>query len=116
MCKQWPAWSRYVGALALSLAVAAARVALNPVWGRQHNRHLVFLPTVMAAAWLFGFGPGLLATGASAVILSLLWTPGPLTFVADVEILLFFLMGVAVCALIESLDRAPTRRRGRDGA
>jgi signal transduction histidine kinase len=95
------------------LAVVAARVALNPVWGRQHNRHLVFLPTVMLAAWLFGLGPGLLATAASTVTLALFWTPGASSPLASAELVLFLVISGAVCALIESLDRA---RRRADAA
>jgi signal transduction histidine kinase len=110
--KQWPAWSRYLGALALSLAVVAARLALDPVWGREHNRHLVFIPAVILAAWLFGFGPGVLVAAESTIALALFWTPphaGPMPFVADAELALFFVIGLFVSGLVESLDRA--RRR-----
>src|SRR6185369_9589050 len=49
-----PAWWRYLGAVLLTSLVIAGRLALNPLWGRSHNRHLVFLPTVLIAAWLGG--------------------------------------------------------------
>jgi signal transduction histidine kinase len=112
---RWPEWSRYLAALALSLAVVAARVALNPVWGREHNRHLVFIPTVMLAAWLFGLGPGVAATVVSTCALALFWTAphSGQPIATDAELVLFFVIGLAVCGLVESLDRA---RRRADAA
>ena len=49
----WPSRSRWL--------VVLGRLALNPWWGVQQNRHLVFLPTVLLAAWLGGFGPGVVS-------------------------------------------------------
>ena len=57
----------------LTALVVAARLELDPRWGRQHNRHLVFLPTVLLAAWLGGFGPGLLSTILSTAALAYFW-------------------------------------------
>ena len=39
-----PAWQRYLFAVVLTLAVVVGRLALNPWWGVQQNRHLVLLP------------------------------------------------------------------------
>jgi signal transduction histidine kinase len=81
---------------------------MNPWWGRQQNRHLFFLPAVMLTAWLFGFGPGIVATIISLVALACFWSgagAGRVPF----ELLLFFLVSGAVCLLVRSLQRARDR-------
>ncbi len=81
---------------------------MNPWWGRQQNRHLFFLPAVMLIAWLFGFGPGILATIISVVALACFWSgagAGRVPF----ELLLFFFVSGAVCMLVRSLQRARER-------
>jgi signal transduction histidine kinase len=103
-----PSWQRYSGGIALNLAVVAGRLAMNPWWGRQQNRHLFFLPAVMLTAWLFGFGPGIVATIISLVALACFWSgagAGRVPF----ELLLFFLVSGAVCLLVRSLQRARDR-------
>jgi signal transduction histidine kinase len=92
----------------LILAVVAGRLAMNPLWGRQQNRHLFFLPAVMLIAWLFGFGPGIMATIISVVALACFWSgagAGRVPF----ELLSFFLVSGAVCLLVRSLQRARDR-------
>jgi len=64
-----PAWQRYGIAVAVTLLVIAGRLALDPWWGHLHNRHLVFLPTVMFAAWLGGFRPGVVSSLLSTIAL-----------------------------------------------
>jgi signal transduction histidine kinase len=88
--------------------VVAGRLAMDPWWGRQQNRHLVFLPAVTLVAWLFGFGPGLVAAVVSAVGLACFWNGGA-GGRAPFELILFFLMSVAICALVRSLQRARDR-------
>ncbi len=81
---------------------------MNPWWGRQQNRHLFFLPAVMLTAWLFGFGPGILATIISLVALGCFWSgagAGRVPF----ELLSFFLVSGAICLLVRSLQRARDR-------
>lgn len=97
---------RYGGAFALTMVVILGRLALDPVWGRQHNRHLVFLPTVMLAAWFGGFGPGLLAVALSTLALGHFWTEPTSGFHVNAELVLFFFVSVAVCELVESLHLA----------
>jgi signal transduction histidine kinase len=108
---QRPAWQRYGAAVVLTCLVVAGRLALDPWWGHQHNRHLVFIPTVMVAAWFGGLGPGLLSAALSTVALGDLWMdPKHESLgVAAVEVALFFAVGVAVSAMVESLHRARAR-------
>ena len=103
---QRPAWMRYGGAVLLTLLVVLGRLALDPVWGRQHNRHLVFLPTVMVAAWFGGFGPGLLSVALSTLALGKFWAEPTSGFHINSDLVLFFFVSVAICELVESLHLA----------
>jgi signal transduction histidine kinase len=104
--RQRSAWKRYGSAIVLTALVVLGRLALDPVWGRQHNRHLVFLPTVMLAAWFGGFGPGLLSVALSTLALGHFWTEPLSGFHVNAELALFFFVGVAICELVESLHLA----------
>jgi signal transduction histidine kinase len=88
------------------MLVILGRLALDPVWGRQHNRHLVFLPTVMLAAWFGGFGPGMLSVTLSTLALGHFWTEPWSGFHINSDLILFFFVSVAVCELVESLHLA----------
>jgi signal transduction histidine kinase len=105
-----PAWQRYGAAVVLTCLVVAGRVGLDPVWGHQHNRHLFFIPMVMVAAWLGGLGPGVVSAGLSTAALGYFWMNArePVA-VATVELVLFFAIGVALSAMVESLHRARAR-------
>jgi signal transduction histidine kinase len=103
-----PSWQRYGGGVALILAVVAGRLAMDPWWGRQQNRHLFFLPAVMLTAWLFGFGPGILATVISLVAIACFWS-GASAGRVPFELLLFFFVSGAICLLVRSLQRARDR-------
>ncbi|MES1206750.1 MAG: ATP-binding protein [Pseudomonadota bacterium] len=104
-----PWWVRYGAALGLTALVVAGRLALDPVWGRQHNRHLVFLPTVMLAAWIGGFGPGFVSAVLSTLALAYFWSDrgGPPHFNADLALFLF--VALWICAVIRSLQVAHAR-------
>jgi signal transduction histidine kinase len=112
-----PAWLRYGGAALLTLAVVAARLGADPLWGRLRNRHLVLLPTVMLAAWLGGLGPGLLSTVLSTVALMVYFADPARTRVSP-DLVLFVVVSAAVCVVIDSLRvaraRAETARRSRE--
>jgi signal transduction histidine kinase len=108
-----PAWQRYAVAVSLTLVIIVGRLALDPIWGRLHNRHLVFLPTVMLSAWFGGLGPGLVSAALATVALDYLWTGAehgfihPESLTHDLPDLALFLMSsVAICILIESLHAA----------
>jgi signal transduction histidine kinase len=113
-------WRSYTVASGLALIIIAARVALNPVLGHEHDRHLFLLPAVMLAAWVGGLGPGCVATILCTGALSWLWNArGATAFpVVTLDVVLFFLVGIAVCALIESLrvarSHAESARAARD--
>jgi signal transduction histidine kinase len=103
---------RYAGAVAITLLIVALRVALDPVLGRQNNRHLVLLPGVMLTAWFGGFGPGVVAAGLDALALGLFWPSAGRVLPARAmapDLVLFLVLGVAVSALIESLRAARAR-------
>jgi signal transduction histidine kinase len=107
--------------LGLTLTVIGARVALNRVLGYQRDRHLFLLPAVMLAAWVGGLGPGWVATFLCTIALSFLWAgPGTRAFPPAVtpDVVLFFLIGLAVCVLIDSLRiaraHADAARAARD--
>ena len=103
------AWLRYAGAGLLTALVVLARLELDPRWGRQHNRHLVFLPTVLLAAWLGGFGPGLLSSVLSTVALAYFWADPGHGFHATADLVLFVAVSVMICALVKSLQVAGVR-------
>jgi signal transduction histidine kinase len=103
----------YLLAAALAVSVTVGRLSLNGWFGHNHNRHLVFLPTVTLAAWLWGFGPGLLATGIFALGLRTFWFESTESFFhAYSDIFLFAIVGAGACAVIHSLHRA--RRRANE--
>jgi hypothetical protein len=113
-------WRSYTVASGLALNIIAARVALDPVLGREHDRHLFLLPAVMLAAWVGGLGPGCVATILCTGALSWIWNArGATAFpVVTFDVVLFFPVGIAVCALIESLrvarSHAESARAARD--
>ncbi len=91
-------------------SVVAGRMALNPWWGLHRNRHLVLLPAVMVAAWLGGFGPGLLAGVLSTVALYGFWADTPGIFhLPTLDLVLYLAVSAVVCALIASLQTARAR-------
>jgi signal transduction histidine kinase len=106
-------WIGYLSSAGLSVSVTIGRLSLNGWFGHNHNRHLIFLPTVTLAAWLWGFGPGLLATAVFGVALRAFWFEGHESFFhAYSDIVLFAAVGAGACAVIQSLHAA--RRRAND--
>ncbi|HXI54599.1 MAG TPA: HAMP domain-containing sensor histidine kinase [Polyangia bacterium] len=94
----------------MTLLVVAGRMALDPWWGHHHNRHLVFLPTVMIAAWLGGLGPGLLSATLCTSALAIFWNDSGESFLrSNSDLVLFALVSVATCVLVEFLHRARAR-------
>jgi signal transduction histidine kinase len=105
-------WRRFLAALAITASIIVLRMALDPVLGRQSNRHLFLLPGVMVAAWIGGFQAGVAATIVDALALDCFFN-GPVIGLTmrgvTAELLLFFLVGVGVSGLIESLRLARAR-------
>jgi signal transduction histidine kinase len=91
----------------VTVLVIAVRWALDPVWGRQNNRHLFFLPTVLIASWIGGLGPGLVASAISTVALAVLWADSARSFMhGEASLVLFLLLSAAISLFIEWLHRA----------
>jgi signal transduction histidine kinase len=98
---------RYTSAGGLSAAVTLGRLKLDPWLGHSHNRHLFFLPTVILAAWLWGFAPALFAAALFAVALRAFWTDHHESFLhANSDVVLFLLVSAAICAIVRSLQHA----------
>jgi signal transduction histidine kinase len=104
-----PAWQRYLTAVALTLAVIGGRVALNPWWGLQQNRHLVLLPAVMLAAWWCGFRPAVVSTFLSTLALHVLWSKGPALRFPTLDVVLYFGFCLVICAVVRSLQESRAR-------
>jgi len=103
-------WQRYLVAITLTVVVVVGRLALNPWWGVQQNRHLVLLPTVMLAAWLGGFRPGVVSALLGTLALQLLWSQTPGLFhVPRADEVLFLGLSLVVCGLVSSLQAARAR-------
>ncbi len=98
---------RYGTALGFTGLVIAGRLLLDPVWGHTHNRHLLFLPTVMLAAWLGGFGPGAASAVMTTLALGFLWPDAGREGASELG--LFLGIGLAVCAIVQSLHVARAR-------
>jgi signal transduction histidine kinase len=104
---------RYAGAVVVITLVVLGRLAMDPIWGRQSNRHLVFIPTVMLVSWFGGLGPGLLAAGSCTLAISYFWMePIHQMLHASSDLLLFFVIGAAIAGLFESLRRARAHATG----
>ena len=94
------------GIAPLAVAIAfVARIALTPIL-QGDSPYLFFIPAVLVAAGLGGLGPGLLATGLSAVLGLLLITTFPiLTMPEIVNAVAFVLIGAGMAWGGEQLQR-----------
>jgi len=102
---------QYVIAIALVIAALAIRFALVPLL-HEEAPYLFFVPAVLAATGIGGFGPGLLATGLSAVVVALFMIGGPRVDAADlVNITAFVLIGAGISWVGEQLHRNRQRVR-----
>jgi len=100
---------RYGVAIACALAAIAARMSLASVWGLELP-YLTLYPAVLLAAWVGGFGPGLLTTGLCALAAVYLWIPPTYSFAIGstgdrVALIGFLFVSVAVSALNGLLQR-----------
>jgi signal transduction histidine kinase len=119
-----PRWIRYGAAVAMTVLVTLLARELEPYWD-VFGRHpyLIEWPMVIAAAWLGGLGPGLVADALATLAILFFWieprnsllVSRPTDFLA---LGLFAGCGVVVSALIERLHRARQReqtlRRSRE--
>jgi two-component system sensor kinase FixL len=104
-----PVWLRYgVAPTAVALAFAA-RAMLSPLTG-DDARFLLFVPAVLVAAIIGGFGPAIVATMLAAPIGLLFATTFPLLSLPDIAgLALFVVIGVATAWGGEQLHRSRTR-------
>jgi len=100
---------RYGFAVACAAAGVLARIGLDALWGPKYP-YLIFHPAVLLAAWLGGFGPGLLTTGLCALMAAFFWMPPIHSVLVDsvadrVALLTFLGSGAAISALSELFHR-----------
>jgi PAS domain S-box-containing protein len=105
--------------VAYALAVFAPEITLLARWPlpaalADQVLYAAFLPAVLIAAYLGGFGPGLLATVVSVLTATFFLVEPHYSFAINsgsdaVALVVFLLIGVIISGLMESLERS--RRR-----
>ncbi|HEY4597645.1 MAG TPA: ATP-binding protein, partial [Thermoanaerobaculia bacterium] len=101
-----PPWQRYGAALALTLAAFGLKFLLEGKLGAGSPVLLLPLGTLLAA-WYGGLGPGLLATGLSAVLAGLFFLdPSDTPPQHEVQIVLSVLQGGVISLVVHLLRRA----------
>jgi PAS domain S-box-containing protein len=111
--------ARYGGALAAVGAGLLLRLGLTAMVGEGLPTYITFYPVIMAVALLGGFGPGLLATFATALAVDYWLLPPTHTIgiagVVDAVGLAFFTgMGVFMSAVAELYRRARQKAAAHD--
>jgi signal transduction histidine kinase len=119
-----PLWVRYGAAVAMTVGVTLITRGLDPYWDVSgRHPYLIEWPTVIAAAWLGGIGPGLVADALATLAILFFWIePKQSLAIAHpsdlVALAMFAACGVVVSVLIENLHRARERaqslRRSRE--
>jgi PAS domain S-box-containing protein len=111
-------FARYGGALAAVGAGLLLRLALTAWVGPDLPTYITFYPAVMAVALLGGFGPGLLATAASVLVVDY-WVVTPGSFGTEslaeaVGMGLFSIMGLFMTIVAEFYRRARLKAAAYD--
>ena len=109
-----PRWRLYVFAVVLTGVTLLLRLGMKP-WDGGQPLLILFLFPIVISAYLGGLGPGLLATGLTAVVTDYFLVPPTYAFgfaspVAFAHWLFLLLVGVLISVLFNELDRL---RRGR---
>jgi signal transduction histidine kinase len=122
--RPFSAWLRYAAAVAVTIGCTCIARGLDPYWDVSgRHPYLIEWPTVIAAAWLGGIGPGLVADALATLAILFFWIEPKNTLAISratdlVALALFAACGVAVSVLIEGLHRAREReqhlRRSRE--
>ncbi len=104
---------RYLLAVACVAAATVLRLALEPLWG-LNLPFFTFFPATIAAAWIGGFGPGVVASVLSALVVDFFWLHpifaiGVSAPAELLSVILFVMVGAGVSILSELLHRS--RRR-----
>ena len=112
-----PGVRRYGGAVLVVAVAGVARWLLQPLLGFDLP-FITFFAAIFVTAWLFGFGPTLLAAGLSAAAAALLFFPPPHTqgevVVTGLGLALF--VGIAVGAGVMGEGRLRALQRAQAGA
>lgn len=108
-------WARYGIALLLAAGGFIIRLMLHPLLGAD-TPILLSIIAVALAAWLAGFGPGVLATIVSLIGAVALYIPpwgreGILSLSQDLRLLLFLVTGIIVSGLTEAWYRSASAWR-----
>jgi PAS domain S-box-containing protein len=107
---------RYGGAVALAVAAAILRQAMERSFGGV-PAFFTFYPAILLAAVLGGLGPGIFATALSSTIAAYFFLDPPgigVGKLSDVVLLAFFsVTGVGISVLAETLNRTQTRSAER---
>ena len=111
--------ARYAAALAAVGAGLLLRLGLTALVGEGLATYITFYPAVMVVALLAGFGPGLLATLTTALVVDYTVLPptgqfGVANAVDVVGLALFSGMGVFMSAVAEQYRRARQRAAAHD--
>ena len=111
-------FARYGGALAAVGAGLLLRLALTAWVGPDLPTYITFYPAIMAVALLGGFGPGLLATAASVLVVDY-WVVTPGSFGTEslaeaVGMGLFSIMGLFMTIVAEFYRRARLKAAAYD--
>ncbi|HZQ12955.1 MAG TPA: PAS domain S-box protein [Pseudolabrys sp.] len=86
---------QYGAAIALVVAAWSVREVLAPVLPHE-TRYIYFVPPVLIAAWIGGFGPGMVATVLSAVSSFLITDAPPVSSATLVNLVAFGIIGIGV--------------------
>lgn len=108
---------RYAVSVAVPVAVTLGARELAPFWDvAGRHPYLLEWPTVVAAAWIGGLRPGLVAACLSSVAILFYWIEPPHSLAVArgsdlVAVALYAALGVLVSVLIDRLHRARTVER-----
>lgn len=114
-------WTWRYSAAILSVAAAfALRFALIPLVGHTELAFTIFLPAILFAAWLGGFGAGVLSVGLSAISGAYFMEPVGSLLVRnrkdEISLLVFIALGFGMVLLADSQKRAVERAVRAEGA
>ena len=102
-----PMW--YGVALGVAIATESLRLHLPWRWGAVHWL-ITFLPAIMASAWWGGFGPGVVSTVASALLVAYFDLPPRFSFrVEDASELIGLVALVGIGLVVSVLARKDRR-------
>jgi two-component sensor histidine kinase len=110
-----PVWLRYTITLAIVLAVLLLQMTSDRVLGESYPFMPFFIPILLAAC-LFDHGSGLLATVASALMVTWFDLPPAGRFRLEggadsVALVMFLAIGAAIASIVEALHRALAREQ-----